>query len=516
MRRPCFALSAVAGLVLGTTMANAQELRGTVMNADGTTPAGGVVAVLLHPTRDDSIIARAVSNERGRFALKAPPVTGGRLRLLRIGYEPMLVGAITLAAGQVRNVSYTLSGIRIQLAAVDVKATSRCEVRPDGAKLVAQLFLQARTALIASTTPIVGSASAAQFASYRRSQDRRGALIAPLRRVMQSGATLRPFASLDVDSLAKVGYVVADGAEVTDGATYYAPDANVLLSDTFLAGHCLQLVQGKDSLAGSIGIGFRPVANRGQKVDVRGTFWLDRATSELQYLEFEYDGLPGVMRDAGLGGRVDYARLSNGSWFVSSWSLRMPVLQALNGAQSSALSYLAPANRIIMNGQTIEGGEVQRISVDDQVLYLNMEAERAGQRPQDREAADLELAIKSADAATEAEALCTGQLSFQHTGRAIGRVLNETRQGVRGVDVKAEWKEQFTLVNETYKWTNNSIRTATDVDGIYRLCGLSTEHPVTISAFHARAWTRASTLRLTEQSPRATLDIQVGSERLQK
>lgn len=510
----------MTALGLSAERADAQELRGTVMMSNGTTPASGVVAVLLHPTRDDSIMARAISTERGRFVLKTSPVTGARLRLLRIGFEPMYAGDFTLSAGETRDVSVTLNDVRIRLAAVDVKAASRCELRPDGAQLVSQLFLQARTALIASTTPLVGNTSATQFFSYRRRQDRRGMLMSPIQRTTQSGATLRPFASLSVDSLTRVGYVVSDGLELSDGGTYYAPDANVLLSDTFLAHHCLQLVQGKDSLAGSIGIGFRPAGDLKRLVDVRGTLWLDRATSELQFLDYSYEGLPDYLRDAGLGGRVEYAQLSNGSWFVNNWSIRMPVLAVVNVARVGSLARSAVSDRVTTAGQLIEGGQVQSIRVDDQVLYLNTNAARAGQTQQDidEERASIAAALKSLEGApsgtivrvdsSTAPSVCTEKVSPERKGAVKGRVLDEFRKGVADQDVKAEWKEQFEMTSLGLRWRNSALRTLSADDGAYRICGLPSDRPVNLSVLLSRnLWTRPSTVRLSDDSPVATLDL---------
>ncbi|MEO7996418.1 MAG: carboxypeptidase-like regulatory domain-containing protein [Gemmatimonadaceae bacterium] len=522
-KRRFFQATIATALVCCAERANAQELRVTVMMSNGTTPASGVVAVLLHPTRDDSIMARAVSSERGRFVLKTSPTTGARLRLLRIGFEPMYVGDFTLTAGEVRDVSVTLADVRIRLASVDVKAASRCELRPDGARLVAQLFQQARTALIASTTPLVGNASATQFSSYRRRQDRRGLLLSPIQRTTQSSATVRPFASASVDSLTKFGYVVSDGMELSGGGTYYAPDANVLLSDAFLAHHCLQLVQGKDSLGGSIGIGFRPAGDRKNLVDVRGTLWLDRVTSELQFLEFTYEGLPDYLVDAGLGGRVEYAQLSNGSWFVNNWSIRMPVLSAANVARIGAFARAAGSDRVIASGQLIEGGQVQSIRVDDQVLYLNTDAARAGQTQQevDAERASIAAALKSLEGSPAGTVVrvdssttpssCTEKLSPQRPGGVRGRVLDENRRGVEDQDVKAEWKEDFELSSGAgLRWRNSALRTLSVEDGAYRICGLPADRSVGVSVLiRDNFWTRPATVRLSEDAPIATLDLPI-------
>ena len=60
--------------------------------------------------------------------------------------------------------------------------------------------------------------------------------------------------------------------------------------------------------------------------EVTGTLWVDKNSSELRFLEYSYTGLPGVLRPASLGGRVEFRRLANGAWIVSYWYIRMPRL----------------------------------------------------------------------------------------------------------------------------------------------------------------------------------------------
>ena len=171
----------------------AQELRGTVTMSDRITPAGGVVVIMLHETRDDSIVARTVTSERGRFSLKPPAAMPTRVRLLRIGFQPMELGRFTLAASETRDTAIVVSDVRVHLATFDVRANSRCEVRPDGARLVAQLFDAARTALISTTASVTGLTSRSEYVSFERLQDRRGQALSPVRRTPGSGATLKAF-----------------------------------------------------------------------------------------------------------------------------------------------------------------------------------------------------------------------------------------------------------------------------------------------------------------------------------
>ena len=72
------------------------------------------------------------------------------------------------------------------------------------------------------------------------------------------------------------------------GSEFWAPDAGVLLSDSFLDTHCLRIRAGGSEL---VGLDFEPVPNR-DVADIAGTLWLDPATAELQRVDFRYVNLP--------------------------------------------------------------------------------------------------------------------------------------------------------------------------------------------------------------------------------
>ncbi len=431
------------------------------------------------------------------------------LRLLRIGFEPMEAGTFSLAHGEVYDATFTLHENRIRLATFDVKASARCQVQPTGAQLVTQLFQQARTALIASTTPLNGTASARSVA-YARQQSRRGKLLVPLVRSQTAGETVRPYVSIGVDSLEKVGYVVADGPDFN----YFAPDAEVLLSDTFLARHCLQLVNGTDSLAGSIGIGFRPVVNRTNYVDIQGTLWLNQSTNELQFLEYTYTQLPDYEKKVGLGGRVEYAQLPNGGWFVNKWYIRMPIL-TLTSMTASLDPRFRDTHSIEVSGLQIAGGEVQDIRVGDRVLYLNSNAERAGELPGD--AADALVTTNGGDGlplnsdATTFASLCGRAPTFGHEGLVTGRVVDESRAPFGDAVVKAEWQEQFLFSKNLIQWQDRELSTTSSSAGSYRLCGIPTSR--TVSVFASRTTKRGtpSFVQVTASAPLAQLTLQLAA-----
>ena len=137
-------------------------------------------------------------------------------------------------------------------------------------------------------------------------------------RAVRSGTTRgAPFASIPASTLAAEGFV----SVVRDTTVFNAPDAALLLSDTFVETHCFAAVaRQKDSLAG---LAFRPVPGR-LVPEVRGTLWVQRASTELRFLEYRYVFAAGEREPDQLGGRLEFARLPGGAWIVSSWHIRMP------------------------------------------------------------------------------------------------------------------------------------------------------------------------------------------------
>jgi hypothetical protein len=69
---------------------------------------------------------------------------------LRIGMEPSVLARVRLRDGEQRELDAVLAEIPMRLADVRTRATARCAMRPNDGSTVAQLFLQARTALLLS------------------------------------------------------------------------------------------------------------------------------------------------------------------------------------------------------------------------------------------------------------------------------------------------------------------------------------------------------------------------------
>ncbi|MGV3709002.1 MAG: carboxypeptidase-like regulatory domain-containing protein [Gemmatimonas sp.] len=498
---------------------HAQEIRGTVVRSDSL-PASGVVVLLMHATAD-SVLTRVVTGERGLFTVRAPSAGVVRLRLLRLGFQPTLDGPHDLKTGEIKNVRITLGEKRVVLATMDVKSDSKCNVRPDSAQLVSKLFEEARKALIASATPTSSARHVAAFTLYSRQQDERGKLIAPIQRNAFTGPSYRPFASLPADSLAK--FVV----EEKDETYYRAPDADVLLSDSFLGAHCLQFVQSTGERAASVGIGFRPSDRKMKMVDIKGTLWLDRETNELQVLEYQYDGVPETYQKTNVGGRVEYTQLAAGLWFVNKWAIRMPLNIVTTNPTYDGMRGAAGTN-IEVAGLVVTGGEVASVKADDDFLYTNPSAVTAGREPRDirdyastggeftiaKEAtvmAPKEVLTVGAADSVFTTSRCVDQTVEGYTGRVRGKVRALNGQKTAAIPVVAEWKDDFKVSgSREVTWQHRRLETKTNEDGSYAVCGLPINRVVSVAAMTDGRKSRVGSVKATQGFTNAIMDLTVG------
>lgn len=522
---------AVPALLCGASaMAGAQELRGNIVLADGITPAGGAIVVVL-PVSGDSVIARAVTGARGAYAVRAPAGASVRVEVRRVGFRPMGLGTYTLAAGETRVVDVSLASMPIVLAEVDTRASSRCETRPgrgaDSAGVVAQLYEEARKALIVSATAVAGSRSTASYTLFTRRETLRGRPVSPTSRTAVSGPSTRPFASLSADSLERVGYVSQEG----DGTVYRAPDADVLLSDRFASSHCFTYVEGEKAYAPYRGIGFRPVRERREIVDVRGTLWFDRATSELEFIEYQYEGIPREHQKGGVGGRVEFARTGAGGWLVSRWSIRMPRVTSRYQEGTARVSRGAIQGggggviETFVDTIIVTGGEVLSVNVDGETLYssaptISADEITGGSAPRTAIPGSLPAARGATTAGFDTlrvESTCEAMRDPAFRGVVTGRVRGTDGGGRSGVPVTAEWRQDFRHAGgHEWRWEYRELTALTGPDGSYILCGAPLDRVVNVWAGDSLATSvtarraRGVVVRMTAREAKGTANLTIG------
>jgi hypothetical protein len=311
----------VAGLALAgiPTLANAQLVRGRVSEESSGTPVVGAVVALLDAT--GTRVALGLTAEDGRFALRAPVGSAVTLEVKRIGLARAHRPIEPLAAGETRDVEVAVAPIPAIQPRVQVSARSSCGRAPGGSQQVGALWEDLTAALTATELTARQRLMSVRIARYVRRLDVGGRRVLDEQREEKEGVWEQPFRSAPPAVLSKTGYVVK---LPSDTLVYHAPDVTVLLSDEFVSEHCFRVVAGDGDDRALVGIAFEPTRAR-QLPDVRGVLWLDAATRQLRRVDFRYTELP-VDDVKRFGGRVEFERMPQGSWIVSRWWIRMPVV----------------------------------------------------------------------------------------------------------------------------------------------------------------------------------------------
>lgn len=304
----------------GTARADAQVVRGTVRDAESRATLQGVFVMLIDSA--GQMRGGVLTDARGHYAVRAPVTGTYTLRADLIGHQSATTARVVLSSEATSTVDIDVNVAAIALAPVEVAARNRCIARPRSGHRTAQLWEEARKALTVARW--VENQKQIQFTArtYSRRLDAHTMQVKSENARHDISRNL-PYAAIDADTLARYGFVRNDGA----GFVFYGPDAEVLLSTTFLDGHCFHSVEGAGATRGMVGLGFRPTADS-RLPDIEGVLWLDRSTLELRHIEYRYTnfGREPRMRDS--GGRTEFVRLRSGAWIVSKWHIRIPTLVA--------------------------------------------------------------------------------------------------------------------------------------------------------------------------------------------
>ena len=343
--------------------AHAQRVHGDVLQPDGASPALGVVVVA---TRTDGTVAgRVLSRERGAFDLRLPAAGTYTFSALRIGYRPTVVPDVVVADTGVANVRIVLAGVALQLSAVAVRSSDVCGTSHDPQSQVVQVWTEARTALAAAALWSREQLDA-EWITFHRELLVGSEAVRKQEVHTTRTTTTHAFKSWDAESLATRGYQVS----AASGATYYAPDPDVLLSDLFVQTHCFHLEPTVERGSGLLGVGFTPQRSRGDRVEIEGTLWIDQASAELRKLEFSYVGLPDPADAAHPGGSVEFLRLPEGPWMVSRWQIRMPMVgTGMPSNETGSARTMLKTGGPTLVGVSTGGGIVSRVERRGQLMY---------------------------------------------------------------------------------------------------------------------------------------------------
>jgi hypothetical protein len=341
----------------------AQALSGMVVLPDGTTPAPSIIIVASDERGTET--ARTLSNARGEYTLRFAAATRVSLNALRIGFRPTKGPTVDVAAtGTTSAPKFVLAAEAISLTAVNIRDRETCRVNADTGLMVARVWEEARKAMLSTQLDDGAAPLFAEWIEYDQSLDSTARLVRAQRVRTSRNPTTHAFKSRPAAFLDTAGFIVVENGE----AMYFAPDADVLLSEVFAAHHCFRLAAPPREAPELIGVSFQPTRDRREAREIQGTLWVDTRTNELKTLEFRYTNLNDVATAAGAGGRVEFLRLDEGSWLVSRWNLRMPRIETRPMAQG-AIRRTTLATQPVLRGIQLTGGEVTRVLRDNAEIY---------------------------------------------------------------------------------------------------------------------------------------------------
>lgn len=357
-RRALLRLAATLGWMLAPLPALSQAVQGTIKDRASGLPVPGMVIFLLDST--GTAIGSALSDETGAYFLRAPASGTYRLRAEAVGVFSETSADLHLTEGEVTPHDFVFGARSRDLPEVRIVEKQRCVVAPEAGVAVAAMWDEVRKALTATQLTTAAAKYRFNLRQYEREIDSKTLAVRRSRSWERAGLNEEPYGSLPAESLATHGYV-----QVTpEGTWYYAPDARTFLSDAFSRTHCLKPAEPSAERRGLVGLAFEPVEKR-DRTDVRGVLWLDARTSELEFLEFGYTGLPAATSEHFFGGRVEFDRLPSGAWVVQRWYIRMPKLtRELRYRTSPVLEMgvpprMTPYSEEVVTAIIERGGEVK-------------------------------------------------------------------------------------------------------------------------------------------------------------
>ena len=335
----------------------AQAVHGVVVDANAR-PIAGVVVLLVDSA--SQVAARSLTDARGIYRLTAPRPASYRLRTLRIGYRPVVSAPFALEPASDVTRRLELADLPIALDTIRVVDRNVCRAFTDSGAATYAVWEQVRTALTAAQLTTASRALAVSTVAFDRTVGARPGVnegtVLQRSASLMTGYVTQPWRAVGSDTLQRLGYLIV---QRDNSLVYFAPDLDVLLSNMFVEDHCFRIVRDRKH-AGQLGIAFEPVPDRRRIPEIRGTLWVDAASSELRKLEFRYVNVSPEQQDYA-GGNVDLIRLRDGSWTISRWDIHMPVMQEV------ALPGRPPEIRVWSIQTT--GGELALARRDNDTLY---------------------------------------------------------------------------------------------------------------------------------------------------
>lgn len=529
----------------------AQTVRGTVTDSATSAPVVGAVVLVLDST--GRVAGRDLAGPDGRYAVTVGRSGTFQVRTLRLGFKPVLSQPFRVE-GQDVALDLAVSPIPARLETVVTQATSQCRhIDGDARSPIYDVLDQIRTALHATemrARPTFSRALNVTMVEFERTLDASTGAVRAQSAGVRRGLTVAPWSSLSPEAIHDSGYVRTDPT----GTSYFAPDVAVLLSPQFIADHCFRVAAGSDT--SEIRLDFEPVPGRRRIPEIRGALFVDAPSNELRRLEFEYVNVPREIRDARAGGRVAFVRVAADMWFISGWSIRLPVLESRTINAGGAGRMRRMESRVFVAAQKENGGELALVLrgrdtlfaappvvVTGQVVDSARGTAVAGARVRLRATAsaattdargafrltgvipgaytlevstpDLEawaphtrtltvtrgnsahLVVRAPSAALRMQAACGPTAK----GAIAGRVVRRDSTPVSNVAVSVSWGDDAAASRDT----------TTDIHGYFRICHTPVHQTATVEVMHG-GWSARPQLALpSDDRPVATVRLVVDS-----
>jgi hypothetical protein len=296
--------------------AAAQGLLGVVRDSVDHQPVSSAVVTLVDSA--GATVTRTLTSDRGEYRIVRTGA-GRTIRVVRIGFEPRELTIPRNTAGDVR-LDFSMLALPTMLRAAHIIADSRCAPRKDRVAALG-LWEQARAGLLATIVAREENPALLHRLLFNRVMDGKSERIESMgvRADSVYGMATSFAAAHSAADLVKFGFAT----DSTSSATYFAPDADVLLNPYFVAGYCFQLADGGRSRPRQVGLHFVPSDARRGRTDIDGVLWVDTAARALRDVEFQYLGTPRPAEAFHPGGHVEFHAMPNGVVLIDRWSIRV-------------------------------------------------------------------------------------------------------------------------------------------------------------------------------------------------
>ncbi len=311
------ALAATCLLGVAPLVAQAPTVTGVLVEEGTSNGVAGATVYLLAST--STAVAVSLSDGDGSFRLEAPAPGFYRLRVERIGFEAEASDEFEIAADGRSDLMMALRVTPILLDPLSVSAERVCEVRLDDGGALVAVWSEARKALMATMVG-AGRTDVAYLIELLEKDLAADLFVESARADTLMVTGIHGFEFVPVEELGRSGWGRLEAGDVVE---FYGPSPEVLLSPWFGENHCLSLQSAGEGRL--VGLAFESIRNS-LAVGMEGVFWLDPVTWRLGRIDFRYTGVPELRNAREQGGSVFLQVGPAGTWYVSAWEIRRPIL----------------------------------------------------------------------------------------------------------------------------------------------------------------------------------------------